>query len=263
MLSDYFDIHSHINFPEFDADREVVLSRLADSRTATITVGTELISSQSAVALAETNPNVYACIGVHPVDNPARAFEITEFEKLVTHPKVVAIGECGLDYFRLEGESVEEKKRQKELFRSQIEFALRHKKALMIHSRSAYEDTLVILEEYKKEYGDTLWGNVHFFAGDIKIADSFLALNFSLSFTGVITFTHDYDEVIKSAPLSMIMSETDSPYVAPVPYRGKRNEPSYVNEVVKKIAEIRGEDFEMVKTAMRENALRRFTIPTL
>ena len=124
----------------------------------------------------------------------------------------------------------------------------------MIHARDAYQEILEILEPLGNRVSK-LRGNVHFFAGDWEIAQRFIAIGFTLSFTGVITFVRDYDEVIKNAPFSSIMSETDSPYVAPVPYRGKRNEPSYVSEVVKRIAEIRGVDFEAVREALVENAL--------
>ncbi len=263
MILEYFDIHSHIQFPEFDSDREAVLARLVDTDTFTITVGTDLESSQSAVALAESHPNVYACIGVHPVGGLSQTFEVEEFKKLVSHPKVVAIGECGLDYFRLIGDSLEEKQRQRKLFITQIEFAIEHDKPLMIHCRTAYEDTLDILEHYKKEVGEKLRGNAHFFAGSPEIAERFLSIDFSMSFTGVITFTHDYDEVIQMLPLDMIMSETDAPYVAPTPHRGRRNEPAYVSEVVKKIAEIRGGDFEIVQKALVSNALQKFGIELL
>lgn len=261
-MPDYFDIHSHVTDAQYDTDRDAVLARLTDTRTYTLTVGTDFELSKSAVMLADTHTNVYACIGVHPVDNPTRTFEVQNFESLVSHPKVVAIGECGLDYFRLEGDLTSEKKRQMELFEQQIQFALAHEKPLMLHCRheDAYEDTVCILESYKKEFGDKLWGNAHFFAGGVEIAKRLLAINFSLSFTGVVTFTHDYDEVIRMTPLDMIMSETDAPYVAPVPYRGKRNEPAYVSEVVKKIAEIRGEDAPEVQNAMVKNALNRFKI---
>lgn len=261
-MPDYFDIHSHVTDTQYDTDREAVLARLTDTNTYTITVGTDFELSQSAVELAHTHANVFACIGVHPVDNPTRKFEVEKFESLVSHPKVVAIGECGLDYFRFEGDLDAEKKRQKELFESQIQFALTYGKSLMLHCRhaDAYEDTVSILESYKKEFGDKLRGNAHFFAGGMEIGKRLLDINFSLSFTGVITFTHDYDEVIQMTPLDMLMSETDAPYVAPVPYRGKRNEPVYVSEVVKKIAEIRGETLEVVQKAMVENALNRFKI---
>jgi len=260
MKPDYFDIHSHINFPQYDADRDQVILRLKETNTHTITVGTDFELSKSAVELAEAHEGIYACIGVHPVDDPTRSFEVEKFESLVASPKVVAIGECGLDYFRLEGDALSEKKRQKEQFEEQIQFAIEHKKLLMIHCRDAYEDATEILESYAKQYGDKLWGNAHFFAGGVEIGKRLFAINFSLSFTGVITFARDYDAIIQGSPLDMIMSETDAPYVAPVPYRGKRNEPAYVCEVVKKIAEIRGENFDTVKTALVENALRRFRL---
>lgn len=260
MLPDYFDIHSHINFPQYDADRDEVMARLKETNTNTITVGTDFELSKSAVELAEANEGIYACIGVHPVDDPTRSFEVEKFESLVASPKVVAIGECGLDYFRLEGDALSEKKRQKEQFEEQIMFAIKHNKLLMIHCRDAYEDATDILESYAKQYGEKLWGNAHFFAGGLEIGKRLVDINFSLSFTGVITFARDYDSVIQGSPLDMIMSETDAPYVAPVPYRGKRNEPAYVSEVVKKIAEIRGENFDTVKTALVENAMRRFQI---
>ena len=125
----------------------------------------------------------------------------------------------------------------------------------MIHARNAYEEILQILEPLKLESGTKLRGNVHFFAGDLEIAERLFRIGFTLSFTGVITFARDYDEVIKSAPLDMILSETDAPYVAPVPYRGKRNEPTFVREVAKSIAEIRGEDEEVVRVALVNNAL--------
>lgn len=260
MIPEFFDIHSHINFPQYDADRDEVMARLKETNTSTITVGTDFELSKSAVELAEANEGIYACIGVHPVDDPMRIFEAGAFESLISSPKVVAIGECGLDYFRLEGDALAEKKRQKEQFEEQIMFAIDHKKLLMIHCRDAYEDATDILESYAKQYGEKLWGNAHFFAGGVEIGKRLVDINFSLSFTGVITFARDYDTVIQWSPLDMIMSETDAPYVAPVPYRGKRNEPAYVCEVVKKIAEIRGENFDTVKTTLVENALRRFCI---
>ena len=259
-MPEFFDIHSHLNFSQYDVDRDETIARMKETNTHTITVGTDFELSKSAVELAEAHDCVYACIGVHPVDDPTRVFNAEKFEKLVTSPKVVAIGECGLDYFRLVGDSKEEKRRQKEQFEEQIIFAIENKKLLMIHCRDAYEDATDILESFSKQYGEKLWGNAHFFAGGLEIGKRLVDINFSLSFTGVVTFTHDYDEVIRATPLSMIMSETDAPYVAPVPYRGKRNEPSCVSEVVKKIAEIRGENFDTVKEALVLNALKRFHI---
>jgi TatD DNase family protein len=125
----------------------------------------------------------------------------------------------------------------------------------MLHIRNAYDDALEVLKSHAKVRGD-----VHFFAGDWAVAKKFLDLGFTLSFTGVITFTHDYDEVIKNAPLDMLLSETDAPYVTPAPHRGKRNEPSYVSHVVQKVAEIRGEDPEQVRSQIMANTRRVFKI---
>lgn len=255
----YFDIHSHLNFSDYDSDRGEVINRLKETGTHTIVVGTDYESSKRAVDLAEKYEEIYACIGIHPVREatPSKGsgpdFDISLFSELIKHPKVVAVGECGLDFYHAKKETDYE--RQKNLFLAQINFAVAHNKPVMIHARDAYEEILEILEPMKKDYGAKLRGNVHFFAGTVDIAKRFFNIGFSISFTGVITFTRDYDEVIKSAPLDMIMSETDAPYVAPVPYRGKRNEPIFVSEVVKRIAEIRGEDEEAVRVVLVNNAL--------
>jgi len=249
----YFDIHSHLNSSAYQKDFDEVIKRLKETETHTMVVGTDFESSKKAVDLADKYEEIYACIGIHPVDNPSRSFEREKFEKLVKHPKTVAIGECGMDFFHADKNI--DYDRQKKLFLDQVKFALVHNKPIMIHARNAYEELLEILEPVKKKYGVTLRGNVHFFAGSAEIAKRFFDIGFTVSFTGVITFARDYDEVIKSAPLNMIMSETDSPYVTPIPYRGKRNEPSYVSEVVKQIAEIRGENDKMVGDILVSNTL--------
>lgn len=249
----YFDIHSHLNTSHYEKDLEEVIQRLRETETHTIVVGTDFESSKKAVEMSEKYEEIYASVGIHPVDEPSLTFEKDKFEELVNHQKVVAIGECGMDFFHANKEADYE--RQKKLFLDQVDFALHHDRPIMIHSRDAYEELLAVLEPLKKVAGAKLRGNVHFFAGDVSIAQRFFDIGFSISFTGVITFTGDYDEVIKSVPLSMIMSETDSPYVTPVPNRGKRNEPSYVNRVVKRITEIRGENEEVVRAALVNNAL--------
>ena len=267
----YFDAHTHVNFIAFKDDNEAAIQRAADAGVAMNTVGTQFDTSRDAVAIAEKYDNVYATIGLHPIHTEksyhdekelgeggksftsrGEDFDAAAYEKLAESPKVIAIGECGLDYFRLEEDT---KKRQEESFVQQIELANKLGKPLMLHIRNAYDDAIAILKREAKVRGD-----VHFFAGDWNIAKQFLDIGFTLSFTGVITFTHDYDEVVKNAPLDMLLSETDAPYVAPVPYRGKRNEPAYVVEVVKKIAAIRGEDEETVRVQLLANASRVFGI---
>jgi len=270
----YIDIHCHLDFPDYDADRIGLFARIREYEVGAITIGTDLESSKRAVEIANQNENIWACIGIHPVhdegtpslvvrEGPSEArgdelFDTEEFSKLVLNPKVVAIGECGLDFFRVEPAKLEEEKeRQKKLFEQQIEFALKYDKPLMLHCRNAYDDVLEILENYKQE---KLRGDVHFFAGNIEQAKKFIELGFTLSFTGVITFTKDYDEVMKSLPIESIMSETDAPFVAPVPHRGKRNEPSFVIEVVKKLAEIRGENEEVLREQILQNATKMFDL---
>ncbi|MEK7140781.1 MAG: TatD family hydrolase, partial [Patescibacteria group bacterium] len=186
-------------------------------------------------------------------------FNKKDYRELLKNPKVVGIGECGLDYYRLDADSIE---KQKKNFTLQIELANEIGKPLMLHIRQAYKDALEILKTHlkSKSLPAGRQGDVHFFAGTWEEAKGFLDLGFTLSFTGVITFTHDYDEVIKNTPLDMILSETDCPYVTPVPYRGKRNEPVYVREVVKRIAEIKGLPEDEVAEAIIGNARRVFNI---
>ncbi len=288
MNFNYIDIHSHIDFKDFDIDRDEVLKRMRENGVATIVVGTDLESSKRAVKLAEENENIFACIGAHPADHEKSAdlvasdmtfvFNEEDFLPLAKNPKCVAIGECGLDYFRLTENIEVEKERQKREFIKQIEFAIKYDKPLMLHIRpaspsgagwDAYEDVYEILKNYNPRgstSGKRVRGNVHFFAGSLDWAKKFIDLGFTLSFTGVITFPINdarpddavRREVIKNIPLDKIHAETDSPFVAPIPYRGKRNEPTYVIEVVKKIAEIRGEDFEGVRIQLLENAKRVF-----
>jgi len=269
----YFDIHSHLDFPEYGPDFDNIIENMNKVEVGTITVGTDLESANRAVALAEKYENVWACIGIHPADNHNEIWNEEEFEKLVKRPKVVAIGECGLDFFRLPTNELTgepdlekitiEKARQQELFEKQIQFAIKHDKTLMIHCRDVknsnlvYEETYKTLKKYKLE-NPALRIHLHFFAGDLEIAKKFLELDCTFSFTGVITFANQYDEVIKFLPLEKIMSETDAPFVAPVPYRGKRNEPAYVLEVIKKLAELKGISIEELTAQIAKNVERIF-----
>jgi len=261
----YIDIHSHLNFKEFDADRGEVIARMKEKGVATITVGTSLETSESAVALAENHDNIFACIGIHPTEideitGMTAHFPRQHFEELVKRPKVVAVGECGLDYGR-EGDIDEKSKEtQKILFRQHIDFAAQHDLPIMIHTRNSAKDILEVIAEKKKEHGDKLRGNIHFFTGTPEEAQAYFDLDFTISFTGVITFARDYDAAVLAAPLDRIMSETDAPFVAPLPYRGKRNEPTYVIEVVKKIAEIKGVEEETAAQEILKNAVAKWNL---
>ncbi|OGI86114.1 hypothetical protein A3A01_01680 [Candidatus Nomurabacteria bacterium RIFCSPLOWO2_01_FULL_39_17] len=276
----YIDIHSHVNFKAFDADRDEVIKRALAEDTWVINVGTQVDTSRKAVEMAhQYEKGVYAIIGLHPIHTGAsfhdekelgesgkeftsrgEVFDEEVYRKLLADPKTVAIGECGLDYYHLDKESIV---KQKEAFFAQIELANELGKPLMLHIRNnpkekknnAYLDSLKLLKKHSKVKGD-----VHFFAGTLEEARMFVDFGFTLSFTGVITFTNDYDEIIRNTPLNMIMSETDAPYVSPAPYRGKRNEPSYVREVVKKIAQVKDLSENEVAETIIANAKRVFGI---
>jgi len=252
----YIDIHSHLCLSDYPVDQATVIANLHKNEVGTIIIGTTLEDSQEVVKIAEQNDNIWACIGVHPKEGRVPVFDENEFTKLVISPKVVAIGECGLDYFKLDGNIEKIKEIQKKVFIQQIEFSIKHNKPLMIHTRDSYDDTYEILNNYRGQ----VRGNLHFFAGNLGQAKKFIDLGFTLSFTGVITFARNYDEVIKNIPLDKIHAETDAPFVAPVPYRGQKNEPSYVIEVYKKIAEIRGENLEQVRLQMLKNAQSVFGV---
>lgn len=267
------DIHAHVNFAAFDADRDIVATRALDAGTAFINVGTQLDTSRSAVALAERYPEgVYAIVGLHPTHTAAsfhdqkelgadgteftshgEVFNADAYRELLAHPKVVGVGECGLDYYRLAPDSVP---RQKQAFVDQITLAIGSRKPLMLHIREAYADALDILAAHPGARGD-----VHFFAGTIQDARRFLDLGFTLSFTGTITFAREYEELVRFAPLDMIQAETDCPYVSPVPHRGKRNEPAHVSEVVAAIARIKNISLEETEKALMANARRVFGVP--
>lgn len=267
----YFDVHTHIQFPAFSEDREAVLLRLKESNTWIVNVGTQYNTSKEAVTLAESVlEGLYATVGLHPTHTGpsfhdtqelvsgeftlrGETLNISQYEELARHEKVVAIGECGLDYFRLPPES---KETQKQAFIEQIHLANTIGKPLMLHIREAYQDAYEILKSEAK-----VPANVHFFAGDWETAKKFLDLGCTLSFTGVITFAKNYGEVIQKMPHDRLMTETDAPYVAPVPYRGRRNEPVYVAEVVKKVAELWGMEEGEVAWLLVGNALRFFGLP--
>lgn len=253
------DAHSHLNSKEFDSDLKEVISRMKEEEVGTIIVGTDYESSGRAVELSQNEPIFFSSIGLHPADNNDEIFNEGLYRDLAKEKSVVAIGECGLDYYWEKNE--EKRARQRDLFRAQIKLAISLDLPLMIHCRNAYEDTIVILKEFKRgEQGEKLRGNIHFFAGNVEFAKEFIDLGFTMSFTGVITFTSDYDAVIKSIPLNSILAETDCPFVSPIPNRGKRNEPIFVRQVVARLAELRGISFEEMAKTTLSNTARVFNL---
>jgi TatD DNase family protein len=263
----YFDAHCHVQFDAYDADRAAVLERMREAEVGGLVVGVNFATSKAAIELVKDKSDLWASIGLHPNDTQHDDFNFDEYADLAQQEKVVAIGECGLDYFRPIDVTPEVVKRQKDVLEKHIELAVKYDKPLMIHSRprkgqqDAYHDTIDMLQSAKREHGDKLKGDMHFFVGGIEEARQFVELDFTMSYTAVLTFARDYDEVVKFLPLTHILSETDSPYVAPPPNRGKRNEPTAVRDVVEAIAGIRGEEIEAVRMALLRNATRIFRIP--
>jgi TatD DNase family protein len=284
MIPEFVDVHSHLNFSAFDADRDATVKRALDSGVWMMNVGTQFDTSKKAVLMAEKyKEGVYAIVGLHPIHTDksyhdekelgeggveftsrGEIFNPKSYLELAKHPKTVAIGECGLDFYRIKNDELgimnegEIRKKQEKAFEMQIELANEVGKPLMLHVRngsglSAYREALAMIKRLAK-----VQSNFHFFAGDWSEAKEILDAGCNLSFTGVITFARNYDEIIKNTPIDRIMSETDCPYVSPAPFRGKRNESAYVKEVVKMIAEIRGEDFEIVRRQLVANAERFF-----
>lgn len=259
----YFDAHCHVQFDPYDADRAEVIKTMQEKEVGGMVVGVDLDSSVKALRLVENLPGFYAAAGLHPNYVTEERFDMESFRAILRHPKMKAVGECGLDNYRPEDVEAA-KEEQKKVFAQHIELAVEADKPLMIHSRpskgtqDAYRDMIDILRSYKKDHGDRLRGDIHFFVGGVEEAKDFVDLGFTMSFTAVLTFARDYDEAVRYLPLSSIITETDSPYLAPKRIRGKRNEPVSVIDVVEAMAEIRGEDPESVRAAVLANATRLF-----
>ena len=263
-MPEYFDTHSHVHFKQYDEDRNAVLARMREKNVWTIAVGTSFETSESAVALARDKPDVVrgATIGIHPTDTNEH-FDISKYGPLLSD-EVVGVGECGLDFYRGPREALYPK--QKENFEAQIDFAIKHNLPLMLHIRpsrgteDAHIDALEILKNFQKTHGEKVRGNTHFFTGSAEIAKQYIDIGFTIAFPGVITFAEETHDAVREVPLDMILSETDAPYASPVPHRGARNEPSYVVEVVRKIAELKNMDAEAVRKAVVKNGMRVFGV---
>ncbi len=256
------DTHSHFNLHQFGHDLPESILRMTETGVGTICVGIDLPTSDHAMRLAQEHKSIWACVGQHPTQWDEE-FDENEFRKLLQEPRVVAVGECGLDYYREKDRGG--KSKQKELFLKQIKLAQEFNLPLMLHIRpregtmDAYEEALAILEEYKNKWGE-MRGTAHFFVGTKEIAQRFLDLGFHISFSGVITFVPEYEELVAFVPLDRILPETDAPFATPEPYRGTRNQPEYVLEVVRKIAEIKSVSFELVQNQLLENTKKLFRI---
>ena len=268
MNARYVDAHCHLQFEQYAHDRTAVIEEMRAQGVAAVVVGCDLESSRAAVALAEAHEHLYAAVGLHPNYVDQESFDEEVLRPLAAHPKVVALGECGLDFFRPAKVNDEVKRAQMEVLQKHIELAAALGKPLIIHARpskgtqDAYRDLVAFLQKAKAAY-PKLSGDAHFFVGGEEEMQQLVALGFTVSFTAVITFARDYDAVIRGAPGTDILAETDAPYVAPHQRRGERNDPLAIIDVVSKIAEIRGEDTENVRAALLANTLRMFSMPDI
>jgi TatD DNase family protein len=248
------DSHCHLNFPELLANLPAIKeSMMANEVGHALCISVTLPDFPQVLALAETNANFFASVGVHPDYENIEEPSVAGLLALADHDKVVAIGETGLDYFRLTGDLEWQRTR----FRTHIQAAIQCGKPLVIHTRNAAADTLRIMRE---ENAQQVGGVMHCFTESLEVALEAIELGFYISFSGIVTFKNAVaiKEVARQVPLNRMLIETDSPYLAPIPYRGKTNQPSYVKHVAEEIAKLRGISFEEVATATTENFFQLF-----
>jgi TatD DNase family protein len=280
------DTHTHVNFAAFKDDADEVIRRSLDNNIWMIIVGSQFKTSNCALNYANKyEKGVYAAIGLHPIHlqeglvesqdesgnysfkPKAEEFDYGSYEKLAKFEKVVAIGEIGLDYYHL-GSAKDVsllKKKQQEVFATQLFLARSLDLPVIIHCRQAHDDLMAMLQDFKKEYGHLLpndrpWGVLHCFSGNEDLAWKYFNLGLLISFTGLITFSQNWDDLIRKTPLDKIMIETDSPYMTPEPYRGQRNEPLLVQYVANRIADIKGIKIEKVAEKTTITARKLFGI---
>lgn len=252
----FVDSHCHINLPELAERAEEIQAKMQENQvTHALCVSINLPELPSVLAIAERFQNVYASVGVHPDYENEIEPSAEQLVELSRHPKVIAIGETGLDYFRLKGDLEWQRAR----FRTHIQAAKQSGKPLIIHTRDAAEDTLRIMEE---ERAGDIGGVMHCFTESWEVAEAAMKMGFYISFSGIVTFKNAIalKEVARKVPLERMLIETDSPYLAPVPYRGKTNEPAYVKYVAEDIARLRNISIEEVAAATTRNFFKLFKL---
>jgi TatD DNase family protein len=254
----YVDSHCHINFPELAARMPEIMQKMADNGvTHALCVSVDLPDFPQVLALAEQYPHIYASVGVHPdyEDTPEPSAE--QLVELAQHPRIIAIGETGLDYFRLKGDL----EWQRERFRQHIRASRLSRKPLIIHTRAAADDTIRILREEGAGTADGgVAGVMHCFTESLEVALAAIEMGFYISFSGILTFksAKDLQVVAKALPLDRILIETDSPYLAPMPHRGKMNEPGFVRHVGEFLADLKGVSVTEVQETTTKNFFKLF-----
>ena len=250
----FIDSHCHINFPELAADLGGVTGAMAaNDMTHALCVSVNLETLPQILAIADRFPNIFASVGVHPDDRSGEEPDVARLAGLADHPRVVAIGETGLDYYRVEGDT----EWQRERFRTHIRAARQTGKPLIIHTREAAADTLRIMRE---EAASEIGGVMHCFTETAEVARQAMGMNFMISFSGIVTFKNaiSLKDVAREVPLENMLIETDSPYLAPIPYRGKMNQPAYVRFVAEEIARLKGISVDAVAEVTSANFFRLF-----
>ncbi|QWD08273.1 TatD family hydrolase [Polynucleobacter paneuropaeus] len=259
----FIDSHCHLDFPEFQSRLPEVLSNMEKANVQhALCVSVDLPDFPKVLKLAEDHTHLYASVGVHPdyEDTPEPSFEF--LVETAKHPKIVAIGETGLDYYRMGDRSYESMEWQRERFRTHIRAAIASKRPLIIHTRSASADTLRILQE---EGASKIGGVMHCFTESLEVAQAAMEMGFFISFSGIVTFksAKDLQETCRQVPLNKLLIETDSPYLAPVPYRGKTNEPAWVAQVGEFVADLKGVSVERLAKQTSDNFFECFQIDRL
>jgi len=250
----FIDSHCHINFPDLAANIDPLLANMAENKvTHALCVAVNLPELPSVLALAEAHANIFASVGVHPDYEDTPEPNVEQLVELAKHPRVVAIGETGLDYYRLQGDL----EWQRERFRVHIRAAKQAGLPLIIHTRSSAVDTIRILKE---EGADEVGGVLHCFTETWEMAQAAMELGFYISISGIVTFKKaiELQEVARLVPLDRLLIETDSPYLAPVPYRGKQNQPAWVRHVGESIADLRGISVNQIADATTANFFKLF-----
>ena len=252
------DSHCHLDFPDFALRLPELLGNMqANEVGCAVCIGVNLEDFPRVLALAESQPYLFATVGVHPEYTDAEEPDLERLVALAQHPKVIAIGETGLDYYWHK----DKPEWQRERFRTHIRAAIACGKPLVIHTRESADDTLRILEE---EGAQAVGGVMHCFTESWEVAQRALDLGFYISFSGIVTFKNalTIKDVAQKTPLERILIETDAPYLAPVPYRGKQNQPAYVRHVAEEVARLRGVDLDLIATASTDNFFRLFKTAT-
>lgn len=251
----FIDSHCHINFPDLAGRLPAIFDAMSHNQVShALCVSVDLPSFPEILGLAERHRNVFASVGVHPDYEDTEEPDVERLSALASHPKVIAIGETGLDYFRLTGDLEWQRAR----FRTHIRAAIQSSRPLIVHTRQAAGDTLRIMRE---EGAEQVGGVMHCFTESAEVAEQAMAMNFYISFSGIVTFKKalELKEVARRVPLERMLIETDSPYLAPMPYRGKTNEPAFVRHVAEEIAKLHGISVEEVGDATTRNFFALFS----